>query len=215
MRWSCSLAVLLTSILVTAPLPAQKGGGGARGGGVSAGNGPGFGGHPGPGAPNGSFPRRFPRHQNAGRYFAPYYPFWGDDLYWDDELYLQSGDEPYSGPAVNLTSPPRAVLESSYRCSPAAQAAMLEPPKLIEIPQVKDAPAAKPLPPTLFVLANGEQLEAHRYLVTATSLYVAVGRQERTIPLRDLDLSATVASNLKRGIDLKLPANGNEVFLGF
>ena len=177
-------------------------------------NGQGFGGHPGLGTPNGSFPRRFPRRHNVGRYFAPYYPFWGDDLYWDDELYAQSGDEPYSGPAVNLMSPPLAV-ESSARCSPAVQTAMLEPPKLIEISQAKDAPAPKPLPPTLFVLANGEQLEAHRYVLTVNSLYVAVGRQERTIPLRDLDLSATVASNLKRGIDLKLPADGNEVFLGF
>jgi len=213
----------LASLLAVAPLAAQKGRGGVPGIGSSPGHAPGFGGHPNAPIPNGINSRRFPRLYgfHGGRYYSPYYPYWGDslywgdDFYWDDEMYARFAEEPYSGPAVNLTSSPAAMMASRGPCTAVPQNAVNESPKLIEIPQAKDAPSSNPPPPTLFVLANGERLEAHHYMLTANSLFVSVGRQERTIPLSSIDLNATIASNLKRGIDLKVPSDQNRIFLGF
>ena len=71
------------------------------------------------------------------------------------------------------------------------------------------------LPPTIFILANGERLETRRFLLTASNLSFNIGRQQRTIPLDRLDLDATVAANQERGIDLRIPADRNEISLSF
>ena len=71
------------------------------------------------------------------------------------------------------------------------------------------------LPPTIFILANGERLETRRFLLTATNLSFSVDRQPRTIPLDRLDLDATIAANQDRGIDLRIPADRNEISLSF
>jgi hypothetical protein len=64
-------------------------------------------------------------------------------------------------------------------------------------------------------LANGERLEARRFLLTASNLSVSVDRHERTIPLDMLDLEATIAANRERGIELRVPADRTEIFLSF
>ena len=69
--------------------------------------------------------------------------------------------------------------------------------------------------PAVFVLTNGERLEAHRYMLTADHLSVTVDRQQRTFPLTMLDLKGTMAANRERGTDLRIPADRNEISLGF
>ncbi len=75
--------------------------------------------------------------------------------------------------------------------------------------------ASKPLPPAMFILRNGERLEARRYLLTHDNLSFTVDRRQRTIPLAMVDIDATVAANRERGIDLRIPADRSEISVGF
>jgi hypothetical protein len=198
-------ALLTIAILVAASMQAQRAGGAFHGGGapVPGGHGPGFGSRPG--FPNGFVPPHpgYPRFRNYGSVFVPwYYPYWEEEP-----------SESYPEPAENVTSPPVLVLESRDCRAPAP---VPEPPKLIEVPQTKEAAAtSKPEPPTLFIFANGERLETRRYMLTTDSLHVEIGRQQRTILIDEVDLDATVAANRERGIDLQIPTDGNHIFLGF
>src|SRR5271166_3170918 len=196
-------ALLAVAILSAAPLQAQRGGGGFHGGGpgIAGGRGPGVGGRPG-------LPR-YHRFRDYGLGFASwYYP------YWDEGESLEF----YPGAEASVTSPPVAappvVIVESHDYRPPASAP--EGPKLIEAPPTKgSATATKPEPPTLFVFANGERLEARRYTLTADSLRVEIGRQQRRVALGEIDIDATIAANRERGIDLKIPTDRNEIFLGF
>jgi hypothetical protein len=93
-----------------------------------------------------------------------------------------------------------------------------EPPipkaQVIEIPGVAN-PNAKALPPTIFILANGERLETRRFVLTASLLSVSIDRHQRTVPLDMLDINATVSTNHERGIDLRIPDDRNEISLSF
>ena len=209
-RWML-FAVLTAAILVATPLYAQRGGGGFHGGGrgMGGGNGLGLGGRPG--FPNGSFPhyRRHHRFSNYGLGFASwYYPYWdeGEAL----EFYPQPESSATSPPVV---TPPVVIVNSHDNRPPAPAPAG---PKLIEVPPTKGfATTTKPEPPALFVFANGERLEINRYMLTANSLRVEIGRQQRRIPLSEIDVDATIAANHERGINLEFPTGRNEIFLGF
>jgi hypothetical protein len=87
--------------------------------------------------------------------------------------------------------------------------------KVIEIPGAANSTAAKMLPPTIFILANGERLQTRRYLLTASNLSVSIDRQQRTVALDLLDINATITANHERGIDLRIPADRNEISLSF
>jgi thiol-disulfide isomerase/thioredoxin len=87
--------------------------------------------------------------------------------------------------------------------------------KLIEVPRARRSTPAKPAPKTIFVYANGERLEADHYTLDATSLHVLVDGEQRTIALSELDMSATIAVNRERGIDLTVPKNRSEVVVAF
>lgn len=102
---------------------------------------------------------------------------------------------------------PREQAEYETRPLPKAQ--------VIELPEPEHATAAKALPPTIFVLTNGERLETQRFLLTASMLSVSVHRTERTIPLGMVDLDATEAANRQRGIELRIPTDRNEISLRF
>ena len=79
-----------------------------------------------------------------------------------------------------------------------------------------DQPAPKPTPPAVFILSNGETLESSHYVVTADSIRLQQGSGvERTIPLSTLNRDATVAANQKRGINLQIPSNKNQITLSF
>jgi len=222
MQRSFWFALLTATVLITAPLQSQRGGGGFHGGGFHGGGfhggGPGMAGGDGlgwgsrPGFPNGSFAhysRYHRRFRDYGFGFASWY-----DPYWDEgeplEFYPQS-ESSVTSPAV--VTPPVVIVEShDYRPPAPAPAG----PKLIEVPPTKgSATTTKPEPPTLFVFASGERLEARRYTLTADSLRVEIGRQQRRISLGEIDVDATVAANRERGIDLKIPTDRNEIFLGF
>jgi hypothetical protein len=195
MQRSIWFALLTISILLAAPLHAQRGGIAFHSGG-SMGSGPHFGGFG-----NGShFARN--RYANYGSAFLPWYGDYGFDDGYAPEYYPQ--------PASPSPSPVVIVMQGQQRPATPSEA-----PKLTEVPQVQERPLSKPLPPTLFVFTNGKKLETSRYMLTAASLEVEVGRQQRTVPLSALDVDATIAANRERGIDLKIPSNRNSVSIGF
>jgi len=89
-------------------------------------------------------------------------------------------------------------------------------PKMIEIsggPSQRSMPP-KSVPPTMFVLKNGERLESHHYTLTMSSLRITASGNQRTIPLAEVDLSATLAANHERGINLKIPTKQSEIYFG-
>jgi hypothetical protein len=88
-------------------------------------------------------------------------------------------------------------------------------PKMMEIPGAAKAEASKPLPPAVFILSSGERIESRQYLLTADRVQLTVNRQLRSMPLQSLDLSATLAANRQRGLELRIPAGGSEISLGF
>jgi len=199
MQRSVLLFALLTiSILITAPARGQ-----ARGGGFQGGDGPRISGGGGQGFLNDSR-RGHTRFRNSEAIFAPwYYP------YWDGGWELDSAEPPAEGP-----SPSVIVLQS--REDNRQPAPVPESPKLIELPDATDAETlSKPDLPTLFVLANGDKLEARRYTLTAESLRLEIGRQQLTIALDKLNVDATITANRERGIDLTFPTDGSQIFLGF
>jgi hypothetical protein len=199
-------ALLTISLVVTIPAQGQARGGG--GGGSGFGGGPGFG--------NGSFGghRGFGRpgrgYGGYGAFLVPwYYPDYGLDWGWDlgpSDYYPQPPAEP-APPAVIVVQ----SRDDNRLSAPAPQS-----PKLIELPETKESgTTAQAEPPTVFVFTNGERLEARRYTLTPDSLHVEINRQQRTIPLGRLNLDATIAANRERGIDLKVPTDKSQIFLGF
>jgi hypothetical protein len=196
------LVVLTTLVLGAALLQGQRAGGGYRSGATGV---PGNGITTGPSS--GFFPRHsgLGRHQGYGTVWLPgYFPFWDDDGYFQNESPCQQ--------PMNTTSPQVIVVEKEEPRPPALPP---EPPKLIEVPQSKEAPVAKRLPPTLFVQTNGERLESRYYLLTAESLQIEVGRHQRTIPVGRLDLDATIGANHERGIEIAVPRDNSSVLIGF
>ena len=136
------------------------------------------------------------RHNGYGLFFYPdYWPYEEETDY----------DRPY---IEVIEHEPAAVL-------PAAPEAPPSKAKVIEIPAVANSAAAKPLPPAIFILANGERLEASRFLLTSAYLSVNLNRRQLTIPLDQLDLAATAEANRERGIDLRVPDDQHEVLLSF
>ena len=99
--------------------------------------------------------------------------------------------------------------------STAPTATHLISPKIIEVQGGPSAPPAKPRPPSVFLLKNGEKLEARRYTITGGSLHITADGKPRVIPLTELDLKATLAANHERGVNLRIPTNPNEVVMGF
>jgi hypothetical protein len=89
------------------------------------------------------------------------------------------------------------------------------PAQVIEIPSTTTTTESKPLPATVFILTTGERFETQRYLLTASSVSLAVGREQKTIPLQMVDLGATIAANRDRGVNLRIPNDRNEVSVRF
>ena len=167
------------------------------------------------------FGRGFHRNRFGWGYAWPgyyggygYYDGYGIDPYWDyvdfppnDGSYGPEGPGP--GYANNQSSQPMVVVRDRQPAPPP------QSPKLVEIPLPSDASTVKPLPPALFVLTTGAKLESHRYVLSANSLQVDIDRKQRTIPISDLNVDATIAANQQRGIDISFPQDHNSLFLGF
>ena len=88
-------------------------------------------------------------------------------------------------------------------------------PQLINVAPTPNAVLAKPIPKTVFVFTDGDQLEADHYTLYSNFLHVTAEGQDRSIPLNALDIKKTVAANHERGIDIKFPKSGSEMFLAF
>jgi hypothetical protein len=212
-------------------------GGGSHGIGVSGGFGPGGSGYGpygfnafGPTQPTaygsdgfGRFGRGRGRGFGGRSYAWPWYGggAWGygglDDLsadwdYVDFPPTNYAGSSDYAGQEMPQQTASGSVPETRHsRYIPPP----VSPPQLIEIPLSGKSAPAKPEPPALFVLNNGTRIETKRYFLTAKSLSVEVAHRQRTIPLSDLDIDATIAANQQRGLDLNIPSDCNSVFVSF
>ncbi len=140
-------------------------------------------------------------HHRRNGFIYPYY--WPYDYPYDDGM---NSEQPYTQVVEREPAPAAAPAAPP---TPPAKA------QVIEIPVTTKAAAIKPLPPAIFVLANGERVEANRFVLTSNNLSVSVNRRQRTIPLEQVDLDATIAANHERGIDLRVPADHNEISLSF
>jgi len=157
---------------------------------------------------NHHFPSRFERrgvfgsnHHRRNGFDYPFY--WPYDYPYDDGGY----EQPYTQVAEREAAPAAAA--------PAAPAAPPAKAQVIEIPVAATSMNAKPLPPAIFILASGERVEANRFVLTSNNLSLNVNRRQRTIPIDQLDLDATIAANHDRGIELRVPADRNEISLSF
>jgi hypothetical protein len=81
--------------------------------------------------------------------------------------------------------------------------------------RVKDEAPAKADPPAVFVLANGERVEARNYVLTVNSLSIEDEGKERTIPMSSLNANATVAANNERGVNVRIPTDKTQIMLSF
>ena len=200
--YRAALFALLAVSVLTTSLSAQRGGGGGHAGGGHV-----SGGQSGIGARSGG---RFGSHHFAGgrggwnNYGYGYgdYPYFFPDDSYDGE---QDAD------ASTDRSPSPVIVQRVRGERPPKP---LPPAQVIDIPSTSST-VAKSLPPTVFVLNNGERLESDRYVLSANSLSVNVHRSVRTIPLDMLDIDATLAANRDRGIDLRIPNDRNEISLRF
>jgi hypothetical protein len=193
-----ALVTLLAALVLGGSLQAQRAAAPFHGNGARSPSGSGFAGRH-------SVPNRFlighsHFHRNGtGAFFDPYFfPY----------------DEPYGyeQPATVVTNGPAPAAP----VPPAPEPAPFVPKaQVIEIPVAANASAAKMVPPTIFVLANGERLETRRYVLTASNLSLSIDRQQRSVPLDLLDIDATITANHERGIDLRIPADRNEISLSF
>ena len=214
------ITAALFFLSATLSLSAQRMGGGHVGGGAHVGSGAHFnGGHVSSagnfrGSINSGFHHRsnYPGYGYGYGYYWPIYGAYGG--YWDAPWEfndLGPEEQPPYQQQPSTAPAPVVVMQSS----PPAPYVPAASPKLVEVPQDGPATAAKNLPPALFVLSNGEKIETDRYMLSANSLSVDVGRRQRTIPLTDVNIDATLAANHQRGLDLTIPRDPNSIVLGF
>jgi hypothetical protein len=149
--------------------------------------------------PNGQFPGRFHHRDGLGAFLSPYF-LPNDESYW----WQEPGPEP-----VGAEPEPEVVYVPLERERPPADA------QVIEIPDADNQKEGKPPLPAIFVLVNGERIETQRFVLTFTSLTINIDRREHVIPLEAVDLGASTAANRERGINLRIPADRNEVWLSF
>jgi hypothetical protein len=116
-----------------------------------------------------------------------------------------------AGAATASGTAPGGKAEPPARDPNAPQAVIWEAP---EVPGKKQPPA-QPTPPAVFVLSSGDRVETSRYLVTVNSVRVEQNGMQRTIPLSELNVDATVAANKSRGLNIKFPTDKSQIMLGF
>ena len=88
-------------------------------------------------------------------------------------------------------------------------------PLMISIPSGPASAPPKPRAKTIFIFATGEKLESDEYTIDSTAVSVTTNGKKRTIPLTDLDMTATKAANKQRGITLAIPDTPNQLVLSF
>jgi hypothetical protein len=155
---------------------------------------------------NGFFPDRFQRrHGHHDGVLLPYF-FPEYDSYWYEQTEAEGASVE---PAPSVMNEQRDDRQLGSRKQPVPKS------QIIDVPGASSTTAAKPLPPTVFILNDGERLETRKFLLTASDLSVNVDHYRRTIPLPMLNVDATIAANRERGIDLQIPADRHEISLSF
>jgi hypothetical protein len=149
-------------------------------------------------APNGAFANGVSRYRGRRMIVSPY--FLGD--------YLPAGPESYE-PQRPAEPFPRVINEQPQPEKPPVNA------QVIDIPATAALKDSRTPAPVVFILTSGERLESERFLLTSKSLSLSINRQQRVILMDFLDFDATVAANRERGINLHIPADLNEISLGF
>lgn len=121
-------------------------------------------------------------------------------------LYLHSNSQQASNP--NPANPENSTTPADPDAPRPPSGA-----KVIEVPRETKPVVVKPIPKTVFVLANGERLESDHFTLDARTVRVMVDGRVRTISLGALDMKATLTANHERGLDLKIPARGGELLI--
>jgi hypothetical protein len=198
-------------------LPAQRAGAGAGFSGHPSGGNGGMAAHGNHAVNHGGNGHR--GHNRGNGFVYPWYlgygGYGGYGGYWDDSFAY--GDYGPDGPPDEAAyqgqsnSAPSVIMVQS----PQTVAAPAPSPKLVEVPQDGPATPTKEQPPALFVLQNGQHIESDRYVLSDKSVTVEVGRQQRTIPLSDIDLNETMAANRQRGVEIAFPRDSNSLFMSF
>jgi len=218
--------VCLALLLMTATSEAQRGGGGMGGfhggGGFNGGGGfhggaPMFRGNPGlnrgfrPGF-NPSFRPGF--NPGFGRFHSrpiviapafpydpyPYYSYPYDSYPYDSsQEYVNPEPAPPSSDSTinDLTNQVQQLNDQVQQLQDQLAASRTPPPA----PEVRPSEST----PTVLVFRNGRRIETQNYAIAGQTLWVMNKSSSSRFPLSDLDLAATRAENLKRGINFSAP----------
>jgi hypothetical protein len=86
------------------------------------------------------------------------------------------------------------------------------------LPAFDQSPPRQPLPAAILVFRDGHQEEAAKYTIVDRNIflrsdYYATGFWTRKVPIRDLDVSATLKLNAERGTKFTLPSRPSEIVL--
>ena len=134
---------------------------------------------------------------------------------------LEYGKQATVPPKVQ--NPTSSLATQVGEAKPAQQARIIEvpPAKPVKAAPAKPAPKVTPPPPVtppptaVFILSNGEQIEATEYVVNTHSVQLMEKGSRRIIPLNTVNVPATEAANKQRGIPIKMPTNNAEMVLAF
>ena len=206
--------VCLALLLMTATSEAQRGGGGMGG---FHGGAPMFRGNPGlnrgfrPGF-NPSFRPGF--NPGFGRFhsrpiviapafpYDPYpyysYPYYSYPYDSSQEYVNPEPAPPSSDSTINdLTNQVQQLNDQVQQLQDQLAASRTAPPA----PEVRPSEST----PTVLVFRNGRRIETQNYAIAGQTLWVMNKNSSSKFPLSDLDLTATRAENLKRGINFSAP----------
>jgi len=139
---------------------------------------------------------------------APSYPYispWNTlEPYYSSPAYVDSAPAPpsYPDPTVNDLRTQVQQLTDEVQQLQSELAARTAPPPA---PEVRPSEPRPPATPMVLVFQNGRRIESQGYIVVGQMLWVVNENSPLKVPLSDLDLAATQAENLKRGINFRTP----------
>lgn len=82
-------------------------------------------------------------------------------------------------------------------------------------PPADQPPVIKPAPPAIFILTNGERIESDHYVLKTDSVQLQDKGVERSIPIKQLNVNATMSENNERGLHLMFPTSTSQITLSF
>jgi hypothetical protein len=137
-------------------------------------------------------------------YISPFSPWNTLEPYYSSPAYVDSAPAPlaYPDPTVNdLRSQVQQLTDEVQQLQSELAARTAPPPA----PEIRPSEPGPPPTPMVLVFQNGRRIESQGYIVVGQMLWVVNENSPLKIPLSDLDLAATRAENLKRGINFRTP----------